>query len=145
MNSPTPAETEQRLGELAELVRFSASLLEARAPLLSDADLTRRSLSVRGCTPAGLRELTFEAGPSSRQHFVGEEYSCWFPLGHPSEATPVRAILVAVVTEDGTRADWLPPRTRGLVTLQFPEAQPGLLPHEVGFGDLALLRLRKPA
>ncbi|MDX2010647.1 MAG: hypothetical protein SFW67_10670 [Myxococcaceae bacterium] len=147
MNNPTPAQTEQRLNELGELYRFAMTLLEARAPIWTDAQLTWKALTVSAAgasplQPADATERVFRAASSSRQHFVGDEYSCWFEPGAPLTARRARAILVGVATDDGGRPDWLPPRTEGWVLLQFPDGVPPL-PATVCLGDVGLLRLRK--
>jgi hypothetical protein len=147
MNHPSPEQVEQRLTELGELYRFAMTLLEAQAPVWTDEELTRKALTISPATaapfgPTDETERVFRASPSSRQHFVGDEYSCWFEPSSPLNAAPVRAILVGVATDDGARPDWLAPRTSGWVRVQFPTGVPAL-PQAACLGDLSLLRLRK--
>lgn len=147
MNHPTPEQAEQRLTELGELYRFAMTLLEAQAPVWTDEELTRKALTISPAIDAPLAptdgtERVFRAGPSSRQHFVGDEYSCWFEPGSPVNANPVRAILVGVATDDGGRPDWLAARTSGWVRVQFPAGVPPLSAPAC-LGDVTLLRLRK--
>ena len=149
MRLPNEQETEQRLRELGELYRFSMSLLDASGPLQTDAQLSRRALTL---TPlerapgleAGEDERVFAAASSARQHFVGDEFSCWFPEGRPAQPTRVRAILVGVSDTSGARKDWLSPRTEGFVKLQFPGGLGELPDGRFSVGDVTLLRLRKP-
>ncbi|MDP3233041.1 MAG: hypothetical protein Q8S33_20570 [Myxococcales bacterium] len=149
MRLPTEQETAQRLRELGELYRFSMSLLEASGPLQTDAQLSRRALTITPVARApglepGPGERVFVVASSARQHFVGDEYSCWFPESHPAQPTRIRAILVGVSTVSGARSDWLPPGTEGFVKLHFPDGPVELPAGRFSVGDVTLLRLRKP-
>lgn len=146
---PSPALVEQRLAECAELDRFSRSLLQLAPPLQTDAQLTRRALCVEP-SPRAARafsadptEQAFHALPSARQHLVGDEYSCWFPLGAPLRFVPLRGILVGVVDGEGRRCDWLSPGSEGQVLVQFPHGAPAFPQGRFALGEVSLLRLRK--
>jgi hypothetical protein len=117
--------------------------MQATGRLYTHADLTNRSLNVtQWLAPVtDAAEWSGLARPSSRQHFVGEEYSTAFPPGRPIEGVPIRAILVGVKLTDGSRPDWLVPGLGGEVTLQFLAGRPAGAP--VCLSDGALLRLRK--
>jgi hypothetical protein len=146
---PTPELVEQRLSECAELDRFSRSILQLASPLQTDAQLTRRALCVERSPlaarafAAGPTEQAFHAFPSARQHLVGDEYSCWFPLGAPLSFVPLRGILVGVIDGAGRRCDWLGPDAEGAVLVQFPQGAPAFPSGRFALGDVSLLRLRK--